>query len=261
MYSRNSFTSLRLITISTLLLALAILVMLGSTQPTHRAIAANSTDGDTQIIAKGGGGNDLACRKNNPERLDCSSLEVSGYCRADGVAVFVIHNTGEPGNGNMVAPTEYRIVDENGMVVASGPIQLAGGASMTVEWSGGGTVTLWADQQVGHPGSSQPRVTLSCQPETPKPDLSLTGACKNYTDFQGTYFLVVNSGAAMTSPVGYSVVDGDGNVLQAGSFQLAENGAPNFGNTFEVFLAGVYGPVTMTVDGGLSASSDCPKLE
>jgi hypothetical protein len=102
----------------------------------------------------------LGCQGNNPDRLDCSSLEVSGTC--DGTtAVFTITNTGEPGNGDMRAPTQYRIIVD-GVVVETGTVQIAGGATMTVSYSGGGNITLEADQQIGHPGGSQPQATVSC---------------------------------------------------------------------------------------------------
>jgi Ethanolamine utilization protein EutJ (predicted chaperonin) len=102
----------------------------------------------------------LGCQRNNPERLDCSSLEVTAVC--DGTtAVFTITNTGESGNGDMRAPTQYRIIVD-GVVVQTGTVQLAGGASMTVTYSGSGRVTLEADQQIGHPGRSQPQATVNC---------------------------------------------------------------------------------------------------
>jgi len=111
---------------------------------------------------------ELGCQKNNPSRLDCSSLSVSGVCDA-GTAVFTITNTGEAGNGDMRAATQYRIIVD-GVVVESGSVQLAGGQSMTISYSGGGTVTLEADQQVGHPGNSHPQTTLSCSaPATSTP--------------------------------------------------------------------------------------------
>lgn len=102
----------------------------------------------------------LGCQKNNPDRLDCSSLQVSGYCDGS-VAVFTIRNTGEPGNGDMRAPTSYSIV-QDGMVIQSGDVSLLGHDTMEVRYDGGGTVTLYALQQVGHPGKSYPRSTLSC---------------------------------------------------------------------------------------------------
>jgi hypothetical protein len=103
----------------------------------------------------------LGCQKNNPNRLDCSSLQVSGVCQGD-TAVFTITNTGEPGNGDMRAPTQYQII-KDGVVVQSSTVQLLGGQSIQIEYSGGGTVTLVVSQQVGHPGKSRPQATLTCQ--------------------------------------------------------------------------------------------------
>ena len=109
----------------------------------------------------------LGCQRNNPDRLDCSSLEVSGVCEGD-VAIFTITNTGEPGEGDMRAPTEYRLIVD-GVVVETGTVQLAGGESIEIRYDGGGTVTLEVDQQIGHPGRSQPQVTLTCTGATSTP--------------------------------------------------------------------------------------------
>ena len=102
----------------------------------------------------------LGCQKKNQERLDCSSLEVTGYCDGS-VAVFTITNTGESGDGDMRQSTEYRIVVD-GETVESGAIQIDGGTTMEVRYEGDGRVTLYADQQIGHPGKSRPQTTLSC---------------------------------------------------------------------------------------------------
>lgn len=109
----------------------------------------------------------LGCQVNNPDRLDCSTLSVSGEC-VEGTAVFTITNGGKPGEGDMVQSTEYRLY-QDGVLIESGPILLAGGASMTVSFSGGGDVKLEADQQIGHPGSSNPNARLSCAGGTPTP--------------------------------------------------------------------------------------------
>jgi hypothetical protein len=63
----------------------------------------------------------------------------------------------------MRAPTEYRLV-QDGTVIESGSVQLLGGETMEIRYEGGGTITLEADQQVGHPGQSHPRTTLHCAP-------------------------------------------------------------------------------------------------
>lgn len=102
----------------------------------------------------------LGCQKNNPDRLDCSSLQVSGTCEG-GTAVFTITNTGEAGNGDMRAPTEWRLI-QDGQVIQSGTVQINGATSMTVTYSDGGEVRLEADQQVGHPGNSRPNAIVNC---------------------------------------------------------------------------------------------------
>lgn len=102
----------------------------------------------------------LGCQKNNPSRLDCSSLEVTATCQG-GVAVFTIRNTGELGDGNMVSATQYRIL-VGGNIVQTGEVQLLGAATMQVTYSGNGKITLQADQQVGHPGKSRPQATVTC---------------------------------------------------------------------------------------------------
>lgn len=118
-------------------------------------------------LTQGQSASPLGCQKNNPQRLDCSSLEVIGICEGD-VAVFTIRNTGEPGEGDMRAPTEYRLIVD-GVVVETGSVQLVGGESIEIHYSGGGTVTLEVDQQIGHPGSSHPQVTLTCTGATSTP--------------------------------------------------------------------------------------------
>src|SRR5690606_30170907 len=114
----------------------------------------------------------LGCQKNNPDRLDCSSLEVSGYCDGS-TAVFIITNTGETGNGDMVSATLYQLI-QNGTVIQSCSVQLGGGQSGLVTYSGGGEVTLTVNQQVGHPGSSQPRATLNCGETVPTEEVTPT---------------------------------------------------------------------------------------
>jgi hypothetical protein len=103
-----------------------------------------------------------ACARHNTERLDCSTIAVTGRCEGN-VAVFTIRNGGEPGEGDMVQPTQWRLTDEStGALLQSGQVWLAGGTSMEIRWDGGGTVRLNADQQIGHPGNSRPNQVLSC---------------------------------------------------------------------------------------------------
>ena len=115
------------------------------------------------------------CRKKNPERLDCSSLSVTGTCGScDGkpAAIFLIENTGENGNGDMVQPTEYRVYkDSSSSPFLTGQIELQGQEILTVCIEASGSIRLRADQQIGHPGSSRPTAVVeSCLPDvTPEP--------------------------------------------------------------------------------------------
>ncbi len=180
----------------------------------------------------------LGCQKNNPTRLDCSSLDVKGVCDS-GTAIFIIHNSGEPGNGDMRAPTQYRLLVD-GIVVETGSVQLAGSISGQVTYSGGGSVTLEVDQQVGHPGNSHPRVTLDCgepaqtptvepteeitptvQPTetvTPiEPDLSAEVICK---EDGSILFIITSNGGDMLDSAAFTVSDPNSNVIDNGNIQL-----------------------------------------
>jgi hypothetical protein len=103
----------------------------------------------------------LACQKNNPDRLDCSSLEVTATCEGS-TAVFTIRNGGEAGDGDMRYATDYRLLVGN-TVIETGAVLIDGGETMQITYSGGKRVTLQADQQIGHPGKSQPRATIQCK--------------------------------------------------------------------------------------------------
>jgi len=87
---------------------------------------------------------------------DRSSVMVQGDCVGDSLACFMITNTGDA-NGNMQAPSTFRIYDNNVLVYA-GTFQLLGGADTTICWSvnSGHTIRLEADQRPGHPGNSHP---------------------------------------------------------------------------------------------------------
>jgi predicted RNA-binding protein with TRAM domain len=202
----------------------------------------------------------LGCQKNNTGRLDCSSLSVSGVCEGN-VAVFTIVNGGEPGNGDMRAPTQYRIV-QDGAVVQTGSVQLAGRQSMQITWSGGGSVTLEADQQVGHPGKSHPRVTLDCGPaeSTPTPVPSATAtevafklAADAYCLPDGSaVFTVTNNGGDMTSAIGYIITDAANNTLYESTVML------NAGQQVSFTYPPDSGATTINVGNGVAiATIDC----
>lgn len=91
---------------------------------------------------------------------DRSSLEISGQCRQDGMAVFTITNTGTPGDGDMDGTTIYRVY-RNDVLEDSQSFQLNGAQSFEVVVFGGGdTIRLEADQRPDHPGSSTPSYTV-----------------------------------------------------------------------------------------------------
>jgi hypothetical protein len=226
----------------------------------------------------------LGCQQNNPQRLDCSSLEVTGVCEGT-VAVFTIRNTGEPGNGDMRAPTQYRLIVD-GVVVETGNVQLAGGATMQISYSGGGTVRLEVDQQIGHPGNSHPQVTLNCtdstqipptetsvpptetsvpstetlvpptetptEPATGDPEIGWYSFCNSDG---GIGFGISNVGGAMTTPLPYTVTDVDGNTVDSGEVLL---------DAWEVIELTYFGYTFLYLNVGdviIMADADCTVIE
>ncbi len=91
---------------------------------------------------------------------DNSSISVTGECVEDFEACFIIENTGEFGEGDMETPNEYRIF-ANDTLVYIGEFQLDGGESIEICWeTEGRAIRLEADQSDGHPGFSNPQVTI-----------------------------------------------------------------------------------------------------
>jgi uncharacterized repeat protein (TIGR01451 family) len=90
---------------------------------------------------------------------DKSSVRVEGECVGDSVR-FVIYNTGEFGDGNMDAPSQYRIYVNDTLYITKN-FQLQGQDSLVIFVTAcGNTIRLEADQRPGHPGNSRPRVTV-----------------------------------------------------------------------------------------------------
>ncbi|MDQ3191855.1 MAG: T9SS type A sorting domain-containing protein [Bacteroidota bacterium] len=90
---------------------------------------------------------------------DKSSILVEGNCVNDTV-VFVIYNTGNPGDGDMTTPSQCRIYADNALMQTI-PFQINGGDSLVITIvSGGATIRLEADQHPGHPGNSHPNETI-----------------------------------------------------------------------------------------------------
>ena len=164
----------------------------------------------------------LGCQRNNPERLDCSSLAVTGVCQ-EGIAVFTIRNTGEAGNGDMRAPTEWRVYQDD-VLVDSGQILLTGGATMEVTYDGSGDIRLEADQQIGHPGRSRPRETVNCG-GSEEPELNVSGVCNE----DGTLtFTFTNSGGDMDEGSAYTITAGNETLASGTTNALANGGSQSF---------------------------------
>ncbi len=88
---------------------------------------------------------------------DSSHIVVEGNCVNDSLACFTIYNTGDPGIGDMLGSSEYRIY-ENQTLVFVDTFQILGGDSLVVCWpTNNNTIRLEADQRPGHPGNSLPR--------------------------------------------------------------------------------------------------------
>jgi hypothetical protein len=90
-------------------------------------------------------------------------VRVTGQCLVTGQAQFTVTNTGDPGEGDMDGPTNWRLTVD-GNPVESGTLQLKGGESITMTFGpyDGLKVILYVDQRPGHPGSSQPQAAVTC---------------------------------------------------------------------------------------------------
>jgi len=189
----------------------------------------------------------LGCQKNNPDRLDCSSLKVEGQCD-NNQAVFVITNTGDAGDGDMRAATQWHLF-QDGTEIDNGPIQLKGGETMTLTFDWAGNLKLVADQQVGHPGSSVPQTSLSCR--AAEPELEVGGQCLVATG--QVSFTLTNTGAAMPAGAEYTITSG-GAILGSGTTNaLGKNesqtftvAAPADGQTVTFNAAGLTSPAEVT---------------
>jgi len=102
---------------------------------------------------------DEPCVDPDPE-WDHSSVAVEGECVGDSLVCFTITNTGDPGDGDMSGPSEYRLYEDN-VLVETGTFQLVGGETMEMCWPATGTtLRLEADQHPAHPGNSEPQASI-----------------------------------------------------------------------------------------------------
>ena len=95
---------------------------------------------------------DSICMPPNP-LWDNSHVTVTGWCINDSAACFKIKNTG---TGNMLAPSTYRLLQTN-QVILTATFQINAGDSVVFCFLGNGnTLRFEADQRPGHPGNSHP---------------------------------------------------------------------------------------------------------
>jgi hypothetical protein len=124
------------------------------------------------------------------EGWDKSSIEVTGEC-IEPNAVFNITNTGEPGEGDMDGPTQYRVY-RNEVLEETVSFQLNGGESLIVEVDANcDTIRLEADQRPGHPGGGQPQATVTGCGCYKNPQIAITAEKLNFGD---TRFSIENLG-------------------------------------------------------------------
>jgi len=139
-----------------------------------------------QVCAQDNATVDVICE----EEWDHSSFEVTGEC-IDSDAVFTITNTGEPGDGDMDGPSEYRVY-RNDVLEDTQDFQLEGGESLIITVpANGDTIRLEADQRPAHPGSSQPQATVEDCGCAEEPQIDITAKTLNFRD---TSFTIENKG-------------------------------------------------------------------
>jgi hypothetical protein len=90
---------------------------------------------------------------------DKSSVMLTGRCLLTGQAEFTVTNNGQ----DMTGPTAWREYELSSLT-NSGTLQLAADASQTFTFGPAGSIEFQIDQRPGHPGSSQPKLTLYCTP-------------------------------------------------------------------------------------------------
>lgn len=141
---------------------------------------------------------------------DKSSVSLTGQCLLTGEAEFTVANTGQA----MTGETSWREY-ELGVLTNSGTLQLAAGESKTFTFGPvNGSIEFQVDQRPGHPGSSQPSLTLSsCRPTAIKlsglqassgfslrlPELGNQGGCGRGNMRSGVACTVTDAGAGFVS--------------------------------------------------------------
>ena len=93
------------------------------------------------------------------EEWDRSSISLDGRCLPDGTAEFVVTNTG----ADMAGPSAWREYEDD-VSTQSGEFTLAANGAQTRTFASNGVLIRFeADQRIGHPGASAPRLALACE--------------------------------------------------------------------------------------------------
>lgn len=86
---------------------------------------------------------------------DGASLAVSAVCQEDSVK-FLIENLGDP----MELPVQYIVIEDDLLMLTDEVVLGAGESTMVAHIGDGSTKRLELDQSIGHPGNSQPSISL-----------------------------------------------------------------------------------------------------
>lgn len=161
-------------------------------------------------------------------------LSASAVCTSNaGVATFVITNNG----GDMTTPYTYNITDANGNIVQSATFQLTAGQSVTLTVSGSsGSYVLTSPNDNALTATAD---MSQCVTPPPPPALTANGVCTSNDDTAS--FTITNNGGNMPVAYLYTITDGNGNVVQSGTFQL------NAGESFTINVTGPYDELFLTI--------------
>jgi PKD repeat protein/Tol biopolymer transport system component len=184
---------------------------------------------------------------------DCNEppmLSGTSACAADGTAIFNIRND----SADTAANQSYEVRNASNVVVASGMVTAAAnGGTQQITVSGHyGALTFTTS---GGALGSTTNVTLNTNCDEP-PVLSAVPSCQ----IDGTaVFDITNTSQHLAANQPYEIHDAGGALVQSGTITAAANGG-----TQQILVHNVYGPLTLTSDGGaqgattvISADTDC----
>jgi len=168
--------------------------------------------------------------------VELPDLTAVGVCTGQTTAqgTFTVKNNG----GAMNTAYKYEVKDNNGKVVQSGIIQLGAGASQQIVVNG-----IYGELTLHITDSSNVTTQLSTMECTGEPEITVSGICSMDADGNPAQikFTITNTGGDMTTEYAYAVTDGNGNVVDSGTFKLNANGSTT------VTVSGSYTTLTLSV--------------